>query len=249
MKKLIVFDLDGTLAESKGVIDVEMATLFSQLLSLVKVAVISGGDWPQFDIQLLSKLTKNTFLDNLTILPTSGTKFYMYSGAWIKKYSEDFTVEEKKKIYCALNESMKQVDFKVDQVWGEIIEDRGSQVTFSALGQSAPIEAKKQWDPDFKKRQKMKVILDKMIPEFAVNLGGTSSVDITNHGIDKAYGIQKLRDILGIPLVEILFVGDAIFPGGNDYSVKQVGVKTIMVKNPDETKRVMETLNALLGNE
>jgi hydroxymethylpyrimidine pyrophosphatase-like HAD family hydrolase len=48
MKKLIVFDLDGTLAESKSSLDTEMSTLLHNLIRIVKVAVISGGDWPQF---------------------------------------------------------------------------------------------------------------------------------------------------------------------------------------------------------
>ena len=56
MKKLIVFDLDGTLAESKSSLDAEMSTLLHDLLGVVKVAVISGGDWPQFEKQVLSHL-------------------------------------------------------------------------------------------------------------------------------------------------------------------------------------------------
>jgi phosphomannomutase len=58
MKKLIVFDLDGTLAKSKSSLDAEMSTLLSALLGVVKVAVISGGNWTQFQKQLLSLLPK-----------------------------------------------------------------------------------------------------------------------------------------------------------------------------------------------
>ncbi|HEY0255805.1 MAG TPA: HAD hydrolase family protein, partial [Candidatus Methylacidiphilales bacterium] len=128
-----------------------------------------------------------------------------------------------------------------------VIEDRGSQITFSALGQNAPLEEKKKWDPDFAKHKKMKAILDQMIPEFSVRLGGATSVDITKHGIDKAYGIRKLRDVLGIPIPEMIFVGDAVFPGGNDFPAKEAGALSIEVKDPHETKRVIEAIIACLG--
>jgi len=135
-----------------------------------------------------------------------------------------------------------------DKIWGEVIEDRGSQITFSALGQQAPLEAKKTWDPDFTRRKQMQLLLDQLIPEFSVRLGGTTSVDITKPGIDKAYGIRKLRDTLGITIQEMLFIGDALFPGGNDYSAKEAGVVSIQVRDPDETKRVIEAIVACLDH-
>jgi len=246
MKKLIVFDLDGTLAESKSNIDAEMSKLLSSLLSIVKVSVISGGDWPQFEKQLLSDLPGNVNLKNLYILPTCGTKFYKYESGWEKLYSEDFTEVEKDKIINSLKKTVELSGFKAEKIWGSQIEDRGSQITFSALGQEAPLEEKKKWDPDFAKRQKLKEQLDKLIPEFSVNLGGTTSVDVTKHGIDKAYGIRKLRDVLGIAIKEMIFIGDALFPGGNDYPAEEAGVESIHIKKPDETKRVIEAIVACL---
>jgi len=246
MKKLIVFDLDGTLAESKSSLDAEMAALLSDLLKVVKVAVISGGDWPQFEGQLLSNLPGDESLKNLTLLPTCGTKLYLYTGGWNKIYSEDFTAEEKEKIVGSLNQALLAAGFQVEKLWGEAIEDRGSQITYSALGQQAPIAEKKKWDPDFSKRKKIKEFLDKSIPEFSVRLGGTTSIDITKPGIDKAYGIRKLRDILGIAIEEMIFVGDALFPGGNDYPAKEAGVVCIQVRDHNESKRVIETIIACL---
>ena len=140
-------------------------------------------------------------------------------------------------------------DVSAKKVWGELIEDRGSQITFSAVGQLAPLEEKKKWDPDFSKRKRMKAVLDKLIPEFSVRLGGTTSVDVTRPGIDKAYGIGKLRDILGIAITEMLFIGDALFPGGNDYPAKEAGVLSIQVRDPNETKRVIEAITACLERD
>ena len=247
MKKLIVFDLDGTLAESKSSIDAEMAKLLNSLLDLVKVSVISGGAWSQFEKQVLAHLSHDERLKNLSLLPTCGTKFYQYESKWELLYSEDFTDTEKQKITSSLKKAMESSDCKVEKVWGDVIEDRGSQITFSALGQQAPLEEKKKWDPDFTKRKGMKAILDKLIPEFSVRLGGATSVDVTKHGIDKAYGIRKLRDVLKISIPEMIFVGDAIFPGGNDYPAKEAGALSIEVKDPHETKRVVEAIIACLG--
>ena len=248
MKKLIVFDLDGTLAESKASLDSEMSEQMHDLLGIVKVAVISGGDWTQFEKQLLSNFPNDERLKNMYLLPTCGTKFFQYTGDWKKKYSEDFTAEEKEKIVNSLKKALEAAEYNVEKVWGEVIEDRGSQITFSALGQQAPIEEKKKWDPDFIKRKKIKAILDTYIPEFSVRLGGTTSVDITKQGIDKAYGVKKLRDILGITFQEMIFIGDALFPGGNDYPAKENGaVFSIQVKGPNETKLVIKTIIACLS--
>jgi phosphomannomutase len=247
MKKLIVFDLDGTLAESKSPIDAEMSRLLHDLLAVVKVAVISGGDWPQFETQVLSHLAQDATLGNLSILPTCGTKFFQYQGDWNKLYSEDFTADEKEKIISCLKQAVAEAGFQADKVWGDVIEDRGSQITFSALGQQAPLEEKKKWDPDFAKRKKIKAIVDPLIPGFSVRLGGATSIDVTKPGIDKGYGIRKLRDILGISLQEMIFIGDALFPGGNDYPAREAGVVSIAVRGPDETKPVTEAIIACLG--
>lgn len=246
MKKLIVFDLDGTLAESKSALDAEMSVLLAGLLAVAKVAVISGGDWPQFEKQLVSNLPQGQRMENLFLLPTCGTKFFRYTGEWKKLYSEDFTQAEKAKIIGSMNRALEVAGFKPEQTWGEIIEDRGSQITFSALGQQAPLKAKETWDPDFAKRTKIKAILDTYIPEFSVRMGGTTSIDVTKPGIDKAYGIRKLRDILDITIDQMIFVGDAIFPGGNDYPPKEIGVFSICVRDTHETKRVVEAIIACL---
>ena len=244
MKKLVVFDLDGTLAASKSAVDDEMSGLLYDLLQVVRVAVISGGAWAQFEKQVLSKFPSDNRLQRLSILPACGTQFYEYTSEWKLRYAEDLTADEKKKITGALNKAVDTLGYRAPKLWGEAIEDRGSQITFSALGQQAPLEEKKKWDPDFAKRQQIKAMLAKVIPELSINLGGTTSVDITKPGIDKAYGIRKLKDILDIPLSEMLFAGDAIFPGGNDYPAKEAGVDCIKVRDPDETKRVIETIVA-----
>ena len=249
MKKLIVFDLDGTLAPSKSSLAPQTAGLLRDLLSIIQVAVISGGAWTQFEKQLLTDLPKDSCLANLSLLPTCGTKFFEYKEKWTELYSEDLTAEEKKKIIDSLNKAATESGYHVDRVWGNAIEDRGSQVTFSALGQQAPLAEKEKWDPDFAKRKKIAAILQKLIPEFSIRLGGATSIDITKPGIDKAYGIGKLRDTLHLSVKEMIYVGDALFPGGNDYPAEQAGVVSIPVKGPDDTNLVIESILACLGEK
>ena len=153
----------------------------------------------------------------------------------------------KTKITAALDQASESSGATPGKVWGAIIEDRGTQITYSALGQEAPLEEKKGWDPDFAKRKKMQALLDDLIPEFSVRLGGTTSIDVTKPGIDKAYGIRKLREVLGIGIADMIFIGDAIFPGGNDFAAEEAGVASIGVKGPGETELVIKTILAFLG--
>lgn len=247
MKRLIVFDLDGTLAVSKSAIEPEMVTLLDALLGVVRVAVISGGSWLQFERQLLAELAEQVAddqLERLSLLPTCGTQFFEFSSTWKLRYSEPFDEHQRQAILTALRQVMSASAIETRPSWGEQIEDRGGQITLSALGQEAPHAAKQQWDPDFQKRKLMQARLAELIPEFSVRLGGTTSIDVTRPGIDKAYGIRKLRDIHQIALSEMLFIGDALFPGGNDYPVQEAGVRSIRVRDPEETQSVVRTILA-----
>lgn len=245
MKQLVAFDLDGTLAQSKQAIQPDMAEALADLLGVANVAVISGGDWPQFDKQVASRLPERADLTKLWLMPTTGTKLYTYqSGAWKAVYAELFSEEERAKIVDAFNAALEATGQKPEKTWGERVEDRGSQVTFSALGQQAPLEEKEKWDPDFAKRKVIQADLRKRLPGLAINMGGATSIDITREGVDKAYGLRKLHEASGIALSSFMFVGDAIFPGGNDYPAKEMGLDTVRVRDPQDTLGVIATVVA-----
>jgi HAD superfamily hydrolase (TIGR01484 family) len=243
MKKLVAFDMDGTLALSKQRLDADMAGRLAKLLTVAKVAVISGGDWPQFEKQVVSQMPAEAQLEGLFIMPTSGTKMYRHDGSsWRAVYADLFTAEEKARIIAAFNASLEATGFKPEQTWGELIEDRGSQVTFSALGQQAPLEAKEHWDPDFSKRKVIQADLKQRLAGFAINLGGATSVDITREGVNKATGLQKLADQVGIATGDMIFIGDAIFPGGNDYPPFEAGIDCVKVKTIDDTRSAIDAI-------
>lgn len=248
MKKLVALDLDGTLAESKQPLSHEMGAALARLLGVADVAVISGGDWPQFDKQVASRLPAEADRARLWLMPTTGTKLYVYrADGWTPLYAELFGEEEKARILAAFDASLEATGFVPQDVWGERIEDRGSQITFSALGQQAPIEAKEVWDPDFAKRRVIQADLRTRLPGLSINMGGATSIDITREGVDKGYGLKKLSAASGTALGEMIFIGDAIFPGGNDYPAKQLGLDTVRVRDPQETIAVIEGIIACLA--
>lgn len=174
MKRLIAFDLDGTLAESKQPIGQETAELLAKLLDLVGVAVISGGDWPQFEAQVVSRLPIRADVRQLFIMPTTGTKLYRFTDAWKPVYADVFDPDERRRILQAFELAPWEVGLPDERTWGERIEDRGSQITFSGLGQEAPLDAKKAWDPDFAKRKALQAALRSRLPELSVNVGGST---------------------------------------------------------------------------
>jgi phosphomannomutase len=246
MKDLVAFDLDGTLAESKQPLQEPMGEALANLLDVAHVAVISGGDWPQFEKQVASRLPERADRTKLWLMPTTGTKLYRFDDEWRAVYAELFEEDEKQKILTAFDESLEATGFVPEQTWGERIEDRGSQITFSALGQEAPIDAKHSWDPDFAKRKVIQADLRQRLPGLSINMGGATSIDITREGVDKAYGLKKLSDASGIALDKMMFIGDAIFPGGNDYPAEQLGLDVVKVKNVDGTLAAIAGIVACL---
>jgi HAD superfamily hydrolase (TIGR01484 family) len=246
MKWLIAFDLDGTLAESKRPLSEDMAAILARLLAITDVAVISGGDWPQFEKQIASRLPAGVALDRLWLMPTTGTKLYRFiNGAWRAVYAELFDDAEKAKIRTAFDQALTDAGLADERIWGERIEDRGSQITFSP-GQAAPLKEKEAWDPDRKKRTALQATLRAKLPELSINLGGTTSIDVTRAGIDKGYGLKRLSAESGVPLDGMLFIGDAIFPGGNDYPAAEIGLDTVRVRDVAETTAVVTAIIACL---
>lgn len=246
MKKIIAFDLDGTLAESKSALPDEMSELLARLLEKYQVCIISGGKFAQFEMQLLANLhADESLLERLHIMPTCGTRYYRHNtetGKWNLQYAEDFNEEEKGRIIKALNDSIDELKLREANPWGELVEDRGSQITFSALGQKAPVDKKEAWDPDNKKKHALRDLVAEKIPDFEVRTGGSTSIDVTKLGIDKAYGMEKLMAMTSSNKEDILFVGDRLEEGGNDYPVKVMGVDSIAVKRWQDTALIVETL-------
>jgi hypothetical protein len=142
----------------------------------------------------------------------------------------------------ALEQALKEGIYESPkETYGESIEDRGSQITFSSLGQKAPLDVKQGWDPDRKKRQAIAKIIEPKVPQFDVVIGGMTSIDVTRKGVNKAYGIKKIEAYLKLSPEKILFIGDALFEGGNDFPAKSTGVDCQQVSGPEETLKLIKS--------
>lgn len=248
-KKVIAFDLDDTLAVTKSPISDKMGDLLIGLLKKYDVCVISGGKFEQFTMQVVDRLkATGPEFSRMHLMPTCGTKYYRFdelTEKWTAMYSHDLTSDQKKRIMQSLEKRAKELDLWEEKPYGEIIEDRGSQITYSALGQQAPPDLKYRWDPDNKKKYALRELVSKDLIDLEVRAGGTTSIDVTMIGVDKAYGMQKLIEEMSISKDDILFIGDKMEEGGNDYPVKAMGIDSIAVEGWEDTALVLEGILAV----
>ncbi|MBX3194126.1 MAG: HAD-IIB family hydrolase [Microbacteriaceae bacterium] len=245
--RLVAFDLDDTLAPSKTAIDPRMAGLLVRLLGEVEVCVISGGQFGQFESQLIANLPVDdpAALERMHLMPTCGTQYYLFrAGQWRQQYAENLTDEQKTAALAAVEREARRLGLwepaNGTRTWGEVLEDRGSQITFSALGQSAPVDAKRAWDPSGEKKSALRAAVAPQLPELEVRSGGSTSIDITRRGIDKAYGMRRLAELTGIGFEHMLFVGDRLDPDGNDFPVVGLGIPTRAVAGWEDTAAFVE---------
>ncbi len=238
--RLVAFDLDGTLAPSKGIVLQSIATLISRLTEKTLVTIISGGSFHQFEKQLLVFLSPN---ERTILLPTEGSERYEYTKElkWNLISSTTFPQDIKTKVVAELEDIIKSGAYNIPKEhFGEYIEDRGTEIAFSGLGQEAPLDMKEVWDPDRSKRMKIKETLESNIPDISVAIAGTTSINILPGNFNKGKGLLLLADSLGIKKNEIIFVGDALVHGANDYSVLEAGIETLSVSGPIETEHLLQ---------
>lgn len=240
--KAVVFDLDGTLAESKQPLTSAMAEL---LMKLPMVAVMSGASWAQFQSQFLPAFHAGTDFSNVYIFPNNAAQCYFYkNGAWQEYYNMAFSSAESAEVIAALLSAVAETNFpQPQQLWGEQIENRGAQISFSPLGQQAPLQAKKEWRMAHdEERARLRDVLSAKLPTYSVRTGGETTIDITRKGITKAYGIQKFTELTSISVEDMVYVGDALQEGGNDSVVIETGVRTQAVLGPHDTAAFIQQL-------
>lgn len=243
--RLVAFDLDDTLAPSKSAIDPRIGRQLLDLAARVEVAIISGGQLAQFTAQVVDQLpeTDAALLSHFHLMPTCGTQYYRLSPAGIETvYARSLTEDQKSRALAAVEEEARRLGLWESETWGPILEDRGSQITFSALGQQAPVDVKMAWDPTGEKKNALRAAVADRIPDLEVRAGGSTSVDITERGIDKAYGMTRLVEQTGIPQDDMLFVGDRLDENGNDYPVLAMGVPCQAVEGWQDTAEFLDEL-------
>lgn len=240
---LVAFDLDGTLVESKQKLDPAMAQALQELLSRFDVAIISGAKFAQFTSQILDWLQLPADAHPLHLLPTCGSQYYRLTPNSISEvYVKNLDAALLQRAVNLVEETARQMGLWHDNPWGEIIENRGTQVTFSALGQQAPGDAKAAWDPSGEKRQSLAAALAVKLPQLQVKVGGSTSIDITAKGIDKAFGMRALMKHLGLMPREVVFLGDRFDEYGNDRVVLETDIAAQCVTGWRQTAEFIDDL-------
>jgi HAD superfamily hydrolase (TIGR01484 family) len=182
-------------------------------------------------------------MSHFHLMPTCGTQYYRPGPNGIEKiYAHFLAQSEKQRILSVIREEAERLELWEDTPWGNILEDRGSQITFSALGQFAPLQAKVAWDPTGTKKSTLRAAVAARLPDLEVRSGGSTSIDVTHRGIDKAYGMGKLAEATGIALEDMLFIGDRLDADGNDYPVLAMGVACQAVDGWEDTASIIENL-------
>lgn len=243
--KTLIFDLDGTLAVSKMSLTDHMAETLAEATKVARVAIITGGLFEQIKKQVIDRLPDQANLNSFYVLPTSGTGMFQYNAQdknWDTVYQKTLSEDQKQRVIGSLQKALENVSFQIDEdvLMGEQIEDRGSQITLSALGQQQLPDVKKAWDPGREKRRELILSLTDLEDEFDVKLGGSTSIDITLKGFDKEFGINEFFRITNFDINEALFVGDEIVPEGNDWAATKTGIDTVDTSGPDETMEIIK---------
>ena len=252
MKKILAFDIDQTLNIAKTPIPDEIADLLISCLEHFEICPISGQKFDQFLIQIVDRLTERGVteaqLTHLHLFVAQGTQYYRFkNGNWEQVYNYPLKDEEVARITNAIETAAKELGYWEEdklQDGDEIIENRLSQVTFSALGQKAGTEEKYAWDPDCKKRNAIVKRAKEIAPEFDYEVGGTTSINAITPGMNKKFGMTHLMEELKVTEKEILYFGDMTQPGGNDYPVVEMGIDTITVRSHEDTAY---SLRGILG--
>jgi phosphomannomutase len=233
--KVLAFDLDGTLAESKQIIPDKIAAKLNKLLDSYTVAIVTGGTFEQVQKQVVSKLDNPVGLE---VFSCSGATYHIYGmDGLVKIYEHMIKDDDRWEIQSQIEAAARKLGYWIDITHGNAFEFRGSQFTWSACGQLAAVEVKSGYDPTGAKR---KAIIEQLnLPGFDIRIGGMTSIDVSIKGYDKGYAMEVLTKS-GYKLDDIIYFGDQFGPDGNDLPVRKAGVLCYTVKNWGETLKWLQ---------
>jgi len=247
-KKIIIADVDDTIVESCQQVTPEMAEQINRMIKKgFSFAFISGAKVSDLQQMLSSRINEEHH-----ILGTTGTNYtFVSDGCAQEMYNQSFTAEEKTEIMAAFEKVIDHFNLQSLTTKEDQLQDRDSQITLSILGRHAPQEFKKNYDSDNKKRIEQITYIKQFLDEnnYEIKYAGTTSIDVTRKGLDKEWGIREFAKEKNIDLKNIIFFGDKLQPGGNDYPASKV-VDCIVVKKYQDTLkelRKLEVYNDILS--
>ena len=204
-----IFDVDGTLTPSRGIIDLNFKAFFNTFCLMNDVYLVTGSDKAK-TIEQISEPTYNLC-----------KRVYQCNGNDIYEGSTHIRTSEWKLPDLArtfLISCEYESDFSIRT--GNHIEERPGMVNFSIVGRNATPEQRAAY-VDFEawngERRKIADAFNIMFPDLEAKVGGETGIDISPKGFDKS---QIIKDFNKEDTT--WFFGDAIYEGGNDLPIANV---------------------------
>lgn len=212
--------------------------LFKQLCDTKDVIVVSGAQESQIRKQIPDSMGAHFY-----VLGQTGNQAIDRDGSGLWK--EIFTDEQTKETLAFIEILKKEFNLSVTNP-DDLIELRGSQISYSPIGHHETLDKKYSFDPGAKKRREMLTlhVADvQKLNSIGIDVvpGGTTCFDFFLAGKNKGFNVARLIEHQKWNKEECVYVGDALFPGGNDETVVGV-IPTLAVKDPDDTFRFVKDL-------
>ncbi len=220
--KHLFFDMDQTITPARQQMLPEMRDLLERLDH--HVVVVTGSTLPNIAHQ-----TRDLPAYYLGVNGNHASDI-SNQESW---RNPDLDERQKAEIQNHIEQIIALIDHDLNHEWVPI-EDRGAQITFSPIGNKAPVEHKQTYDPDRKKRETWLSTVPFESSDIMVKIGGSTSFDYIHRERHKGANVRKLIEVNDWNPDECIYFGDGLFPGGNDELVIGV-IDTVLVQDHHDT--------------
>lgn len=234
-KRLICFDLDGTLSQHKSHMPQANKDLLKKLDAGYKLIMVGAGNAPRIYNQMEQY--------PIDIIANYGMQESAMVDGEFKIIRED-TVEPDKEYFNKTCQYLREKYGYTEYTGGHLEFHPSGMVTFCLIGSGAKVEDKVVFDPDRSKRRVLYDEICSLFPEHVVYIGGSSSFDFAPKQYNKYDSIMKYASEHGYSPDEILFIGDDFGDGGGDSHVRIKGMDYVQV---DDYTKLPEILSFLLN--
>ncbi|KAG8748353.1 Phosphomannomutase [Ceratobasidium sp. 414] len=242
-KKLVLFDVDGTLTPARQTASPEMIALLKEIRKKVVIGFVGGSDFSKISEQLSvggSDVTKDfdyAFAENGLTAYKCGKQLASQSFiGWIGE-------EKYKKMVNFILHYLADIDIPIKR--GTFLEFRNGMINISPIGRNASIQERHEFEKYDKEHQIRRKFVETLKEKFesyglTFSIGGQISFDVFPTGWDKTYALRHVEDE---GFEEIHFFGDKTYQGGNDYEI-YTDKRTIghSVSAPEDTMRILREL-------
>ncbi len=262
MKKIVLFDMDGTLTPPRQELDRELLKPLKALVNFCQIGVVTGSDIEYLNQQLHYLLINSEIRYKAHLLPCNGTKHYI--PPQYNHQSHELIYESCLKKEIGKNNFNRVMRILIDYqnhisshyqfpLTGHFISYRNSMINWSPIGRNANIDERGEFvhmDKNFPSGEFRKIIVDQLREEFrnihlnlTVKMGGETSFDIYPLGWDKTHSLKHFKDY------DVWFVCDKCDNDGNDREIyeKLQPDRSFKVSNTKETKKIIYNLISMFG--